>query len=795
MGKLQEWVIRNRAHLAFLSAIGAMAVASLFIYYLFGKDISPLARWQANEEIYVDSPEIYTRERLINERLEEETWLEKELGDSRSYTPTILRSEVVRFRGGLFFGQEEAGTQPEAQALQPRAPANRPEEMPKKEAEDSNAPPAIGQQGIVDESGEDGKETAQPPTAIQEPPTPAPGKLEAPQVTEKEKPEEASAPAMLALPADQVFKIRSAYRSLIRQRLIENRLDDRHDLLGNSLYILKFDTTVFSVPALKRQAKVTVRLLPIKENSDFDLTKSSTYDAFSVLFERWLADLERRLNAVAKAEVEKLRSGGLSEAAAAQLYPFLARKLPAIRSKCGQHFLDASADQATMEGDHKLQVAGSGARCIAMILVGTPEFYKASEALVYRSIVSILGVSEDDLELLSFSYGKYKVSFRNRPPPVRISFKLDPNGIYLPQINVTEATADFQYLDGCKSGMRERLELLSERLEGVDPISLRKTFSDLVKPALEKASEGIQHSSFVAHNMKAGLDAGVIVNDGLSPEECPIEYRGLIRVGLTRFIQEVEKFSTYSYSVLPRESAVAVKNEIRRELSAGANKGGWLDYDISGEDEVSGHSLMPVLSTFSDTEDLPPKTSTPRVGWIIAPAVLYGGGVNSLSSLSESVMAIVSVPAWWSKLRLDLTTTWIDEMGQPIGTEKTKQMEVSLPNNFALVDTLVFQKLARGPVITDIVVTDGKDECESETSVLIIGQRLWRNTSVTVGGIKADKIAVMPDMSAVLATFSTREPKLIRGKLIVWTSEGFADAPGIHTMRASDPVCGPDERG
>ena len=47
-----------------------------------------------------------------------------------------------------------------------------------------------------------------------------------------------------AFPFDQDFLIRSGIRDAIRQLILENLLDDRHDLTGNSVYGLKFDISV-----------------------------------------------------------------------------------------------------------------------------------------------------------------------------------------------------------------------------------------------------------------------------------------------------------------------------------------------------------------------------------------------------------------------------------------------------------------------------------------------------------------------------------------------------------------------
>lgn len=104
----------------------------------------------------------------------------------------------------------------------------------------------------------------------------------------------------------------------------------------------------------------------------------------------------------------------------------------------------------------------------------------------------------------------------------------------------------------------------------------------------------------------------------------------------------------------------------------------------------------------------------------------------------------------------------------------------------------MFDQNRRGPVVTEVLLTEegrSKAGCGSR-SVTLIGQRLWRNTAVTIGSVRASEISVLPDMSAVVATFGKNLSEGITGKLMVWTSEGFANAP---TQRAVSipPVDGP----
>jgi len=60
------------------------------------------------------------------------------------------------------------------------------------------------------------------------------------------------------------------YREQIRSLMIENQLDDRHDLRGNSLYRLRFDATVLPGGNTRASAKVTISVLPPDDLFGFD---------------------------------------------------------------------------------------------------------------------------------------------------------------------------------------------------------------------------------------------------------------------------------------------------------------------------------------------------------------------------------------------------------------------------------------------------------------------------------------------------------------------------------------------
>ena len=140
-------------------------------------------------KIYVDSPEVYSRERLVKDRFQQDAWLREKLrqvpehGLQGSMSTSSSRNTTVALAAGV----------------KPQTPA-----------------------------------TGQPatPTAPQE--------------------------AMDA-PVEQ-FRDAMAYREEVRNEILENQLDDRHDIAGNTLYRLKFDATVLPLHDTSAYAMVEVKI-------------------------------------------------------------------------------------------------------------------------------------------------------------------------------------------------------------------------------------------------------------------------------------------------------------------------------------------------------------------------------------------------------------------------------------------------------------------------------------------------------------------------------------------------------
>jgi hypothetical protein len=178
---LRRWVSPRLLWLLALTLLGAP------LLHLAGLIKLPFAPFTTQGVIYVDSPEVYTRERLVNDRYDQDWWLRKHLDQLNSATATDLVTRDI--------------------------------------SRSSSA--AVG--------------SKRPPTDDDRSPARAQGRN---------------------LTFAQRFAILTGIRDMIRQQILENMLDDRHDLTGNSVYGLKFDTTVIPGANTRQRAFVDIRVLP-----------------------------------------------------------------------------------------------------------------------------------------------------------------------------------------------------------------------------------------------------------------------------------------------------------------------------------------------------------------------------------------------------------------------------------------------------------------------------------------------------------------------------------------------------
>jgi hypothetical protein len=217
-------------------------------------------------DIYVNTPKVYTRERLVNDRFRQQAWLDSQL----------QRTEEL-LKGRAFAGIEGQSIRRERQSVSVAAGVGA-------NAQESDTQAAEGG-----------------------PPAATPGV----------KPDRDT---FLPEPIDE-FRDALAYRDEIRAELMRTQLDDRHDLRGNTLYRLDFDVTIAPGDNTRAPAKITIKV-------EEDDRPKKLLKQYELLYADWQKVLQRTINSAIKYQTQAiLRSRlDLDDSEQVPLQEFIARE-------------------------------------------------------------------------------------------------------------------------------------------------------------------------------------------------------------------------------------------------------------------------------------------------------------------------------------------------------------------------------------------------------------------------------------------------------------------------------------
>ncbi|HSE06157.1 MAG TPA: hypothetical protein VLK35_18560 [Methylomirabilota bacterium] len=170
-----------------------------------------------------------------------------------------------------------------------------------------------------------------------------------------------------------------------------------------------------------------------------------------------------------------------------------------------------------------------------------------------------------------------------------------------------------------------------------------------------------------------------------------------------------------------------------------------------------------------------------RFGWIIrprlAPAVEGGGRSFRQTPGFYPLSAIVSVPSWWRRLRIEVDAGWVNPnsswfapQGFAADLLAARSEECSarpscqvsrprVPGSVKEIKEKLRYEVRKEPYI-DFEATAQNQflEIGRPGEVVLEGGRLWRSTIVRMGHQQADRIIVLPDMKGIIAEFACVEP-------------------------------------
>lgn len=188
----------------------------------------------------------------------------------------------------------------------------------------------------------------------------------------------------------------------------------------------------------------------------------------------------------------------------------------------------------------------------------------------------------------------------------------------------------------------------------------------------------------------------------------------------------------------------------------------------SNELIVALKALRDELQRVSDIET--------HFGWIIQPRLTESTTSSEKIEYRQipghySLSAIISIPSWWRTLKVQVNKCWLSNptlstSNSSLCNQKdiSPAFSIKVPGNAHDINQKLGFEVLKTPYIVPDEVDPDKGPVFQELEVgrkgvvLLNGERLWRSTVIMVGSQKADSIAVLPDMKAVMATFKCVNP-------------------------------------
>ncbi len=691
-------------------------------------------------EIIVSSPEVYSRERLVNDRFQEATWLQGQLDKTEKLDWGVEASmqSSRSDRNALSISAAVTAGESDGASSKSTAPASDVRSAESSASSDGARPgPGRGNQQNA------GLDTPPPPSPI------------------------------------DLFRDKVAYREEVRAASLETQLDDRHDIAGNTLYRIKFSVTV--VPENDTSAWAVV-YVEIKEGNSEEDNRGSGNTTYRELYHDWLSYYRDQLNA----ELDRLTDG------ATQWQPDERSKFNGYltsevrKSVCGDAARDPDCKTRLAERTAAAQRAmtATARKQLELQQEQCEDFAKSNPGVQCKTAEEVekvcdspwfppascpwLGNDNSRLDPLLRTYRESRYpSEPGRTPPTMRQFFREVVAQYL--VDGLQRWTKYQKQSGqlhqdlwsasvtdCEVGLC-RIEL-EPRDDAVDDfrqaLGTDQVFAYAVSP-----KESVQRIANLAASQR---EHQLAVRATLSAE-------GVAPGLLDSLLQQSQRDDSLLQAVLRKPLIVGFaepsgsQKESAREVAAF----GWIigpRFQIEGnnarfrhvvtEDDVSAIISVPswwkwaeanITTCWMDERAIRTR-SHPRDGF---------DGYTDCKDKRRTNLPPIRLPA---------TST---EVARKLGLDVVRRPSVAKLRN--------------------IVVREGE-----RADILIRGNHLWRSTVVTLGGQPADNITVLPDMKGIVARFERvlpKPPNAVEGNpvLSVFTSEGEAQA-GVVTIVKPDPT-------
>jgi hypothetical protein len=757
--------------------------------------------------IVVNSPTVYTRQRLVNDRLSQTLWLQRQLkaADEIGDSPNFRSIDAVRH--------------------------------------------SIDERTLNLGVGNTRPSTGQAPSESKEGQQKDAGTLDSP------RPSTPSVDVLVQPTTTALFRAKNAFRNLVRTEMMQTQLDDRHDIRGNTVYRLAFDAAILAGSRTDDLAGIEITLSHDPNNA---LEKDLYNDDYRQLYTDWIRYMQSFL-AESSVSIAQLLVTGKSEPRLRSLFSrFLVSRIcefllgeralkNAIDPGCDpRHSDNKDAVQQKKAEDQRINAE----KLIKLFVDGHIKLLeKISEAEFSKSLVQSVRIRPpDEKKRLDYAYSSARYACRNRPEIglVELGFAEDeivPKPEPLPKDNLPQiqkpafpptqgplTSSDKSIACPKNISPNERLIagiLLYDRM--LNFFSLRRPFVPSLLPLqlTELEDDRLKESCVILTE-----DRSSCVPPSLDFQEARCFAVDFLRTNLNAFDRPQAKpwerighflrldivgreVKDCRLSVLGYEDDTHL-DELRKHLNVGTEVFSYgvnpktLTQNISTAAEIRDAFQMLARLKLGPTEQAPEgfsealrkhsaQTETilahpvvvgfgfgrqpleqnavvrrTKFGWIIAPQILRSGHPEHIDGQYD-LAAVVSLPSWWRSVRLDISTCWIsrskwnsssrtlqqDEDSRLCSEEKNKSPAhaiVRLPGMIQELSRKLGFEAVQEPYLSGDQPLQAL-QIGQPGAILLTGGRLWRSTEVTVGAQTADSIIVLPNMEGIIAKFDCVEPQ------------------------------------
>ncbi len=734
-----------------------------------------------------------------------------------------------------------------------------------------------------------------------------------------ESPEDSTQSNSVSLSTGDVFVDMVDFRDRVRNLKIENQLDDRHDLKGNTLYRLKFDATIVPGNSTRALAKIEVKLkgpdcldkdkkssantvlatqknLLKKETSSECLPsalkdlgsneKIEKIDKFRKVYERWLLNLQARFNRTHREQKQAYYNNEFKIADYNRLKDYFKTyrniELSTLdKCKCCAGDFSPERQNGNSEKSNRYSIndldhsaARACIRCIVGCILKKERKERKERAKAAAKAAEAATINQDqnqsqhgkypigdqsapkentetvedgkkNQDQINAQYGEYTTAgplapiteLKAPPTELQISEELEKHlnsflasktiqlvlGIKIPQskfqkndLYLLEQLQPLSKISFFSSQMEEtgyKVFTVQERNYSITAIN-KKTITEksFLKDKLKDFDQPIDNGSQDTAESKnlhiTTNDYSFLRDESYPVDSCefkedpsyPGEYNANLEVGLRNFVNHAtDQTKPYAYAVTPKMRSQNLFSTLQRSSEAGGTVP-WLE---SAQVRLGRDVVTRTVNRKGTTVGFAKGSEENEAvfGWVIGPRFSVANSKEKVHSpRQQSLAALISLPSWWNKVQLTVTTQWLDRDGKAIEGQSHENpptsYELELPANYEQLEADMLQLQQLGPELMESMLDPIRLTACKGGAIVIPGRRLWRSTVVTLGYQTADEISVLPNMKGIIARFdnvinqaSVAEVKRmqedgnksnrfeIRRAVRVWTSQGTIGLP------------------